>query len=155
MIARCKHPLTTDIVLSVQPRHSQNIIAGLKSAELRTRLLPIRYDERPVRAFMYETKPTGKIVAEFAVFTADPVHRDMFDPSEILSALNITAAEFRSYLSKSSIGWSHPIEDLIVYDQPYDLEDFGLQRAPQSWQYVYTIPEELFTGSGANPWAVV
>ena len=35
---------------------------------------------------------------------------------------------------KDVCGWH--ISDLVIYDQPKELCDFGIKRAPQSWCYV-------------------
>lgn len=38
--------------------------------------------------------------------------------------------------SESRIVYGWHISDLIIYDKPKDLSDFGMERPPQSWCYV-------------------
>ncbi len=47
----------------------------------------------------------------------------------------LTLKDMHEYL-RSNVGFGWHISDLIVYDKPRDLSDFGMKRPPQSWCYV-------------------
>ena len=52
-----------------------------------------------------------------------------------LKKTQLTYEELCAYgKSKALYGWH--ISDLVIYDEPKQLSDFGVERAPQSWFYV-------------------
>ena len=46
----------------------------------------------------------------------------------------LTLKDMHEYL-RSNVGYGWHISDLIIYDKPKDLSDFGMKRPPQSWCY--------------------
>jgi predicted transcriptional regulator len=44
--------------------------------------------------------------------------------------------EFLDYYGKEKTLYAWHIEDLIIYDEPKELSEFGLTKAPQSWCYI-------------------
>ena len=46
----------------------------------------------------------------------------------------LTLKDMHEYL-RSNVGYGWHISDLIIYDKPKDLSDFGMKRSPQSWCY--------------------
>ena len=77
----------------------------------------------------------GKVIGEFVCDTIITDHTFGHDPLfNALSCMN--DAEIASYCTANEMyGWH--ISDLIIYDKPKDLSDFGMKRAPQSWYYAY------------------
>ena len=134
----------TSILLSIHPRHATKIYDGGKEYELRSHCLPVRYDERPVRVIVYETSPVRRVTGEFYCSSVIPVDRDEPDYN-MVAAMCITLDEFRTYLAgkPTGIGYAHPIRAPKKYARPYTLPEFGLDRAPQSWRYLNTIPVDL------------
>jgi len=132
---------SVSIVLSINPWPSMNIRSGCKTEELRTRKLPYK-DHTAVRAFIYETSPTKKIVGEFWTHSSKRVFVDK-PLRETLAALCIDEWQYVRYLKNKGHGFSHEIYGVIDYDRSYELSDFGLTRAPYSWLYAVRIPEEL------------
>lgn len=47
----------------------------------------------------------------------------------------LTADDIWRYLG-GKIGYAWHIDDLVIFDKPKPLSDFGLKRVPQSWQYM-------------------
>ena len=72
----------------------------------------------------------GKVIGEFVcdeILDCRDVHIDV---------TCLTVEEWLKYTEghKGSVyGWH--ISDLIIYDKPKDLSDFGMKRPPQSWCY--------------------
>ncbi|MCL1904498.1 MAG: ASCH domain-containing protein [Methanomassiliicoccaceae archaeon] len=137
-----------DILLSIGARHAAAIREGRKTAELRTRPLPV-----PCRCFVYETKPEGVIRCDFVcrrylqliacdmVYTDRSLHEELqLDPSEIIDYL------------PNDVGFIHYIEEMHTY-APRHLSDFNLDRAPQSWRYLTAenIPPDLRDLGGEAP----
>lgn len=52
------------------------------------------------------------------------------------ASLQLSPTELYDYgKGKPLFGWH--ISDLVIYDEPKGLNDFGVKRAPMSWGYVY------------------
>ena len=72
----------------------------------------------------------GKVIGEF-------VCDEILDCRDVhIDDTCLTVEEWLKYTEghKGSVyGWH--ISDLIIYDKPKDLSDFGMKRSPQSWCY--------------------
>jgi hypothetical protein len=58
----------------------------------------------------------------------------------------------KSYLGRND-GYGWHISALKIYDRPRELGEFGLTRAPQSWQYIHeqiSKDETLGGNNGTN-----
>lgn len=53
----------------------------------------------------------------------------------------ITKEQLDKYLNGKD-GYAWLIDDLKIFDEPKELKEFGLRRAPQSWQYIEAEVEE-------------
>lgn len=123
--------------MTIKPRHLRNMESGMKRYELR-KTVPRREPGKPVRVLLCESGGGGDIVAEF---TADRfVNLTGADPVEIARLACITAAEAEGYRRKGRgtlYGWG--IRDFRLFPvkgRPLHINDIGLNRPPQSWQYV-------------------
>ena len=75
----------------------------------------------------------GKVIGEFVCDRIIKDHTFGHDPLfNALSCMN--DAEIASYCTANEMYRWH-ISDLIIYDKPKDLSDFGMKRSPQSWCY--------------------
>ena len=125
------------IIMTIKRRHLRNMESGIKRYELR-KTVPRREPGKPVRVLLCESGGGGDIVAEF---TADRfINLTEADPMEIARLACITAAEAEGYRRKGRgtlYGWG--VKDFRKYpvrDRPLHINDIGLNRPPQSWQYV-------------------
>ena len=82
----------------------------------------------------------GKVIGEFVCDRIVDVDCDSVAPFDKDSGLYIDKQicidreEFLEYARfRCCFGWH--ISDLIIYDKPKDLSDFGMERPPQSWCY--------------------
>lgn len=85
----------------------------------------------------------GKVVAKFRLRKVEKIDvpypayfhevKDMYQHITEGSLLSLGA--LHAYLGTDS-GYAWHISDLQIFDNPKDLSEFGLARAPQSWQYV-------------------
>lgn len=82
----------------------------------------------------------GKIIGEFV---CDGIEKAVgitrlnyaIPHSDILKAACVPDEEAIKYAAGSTV-WAWHIKDAQLYDRPKNLSDFGLTRAPQSWQYI-------------------
>lgn len=133
------------VLLSIKKEWLDKIESGEKTIELRkTMPTAIKF---PFAVLCYETKTnggSGKVRGTFIVNqigVLDPVSfgpRDVDDP---LSATNefqrkslVSIEAMDRYMGASKILYGWYISDYISLD--YNLEDLGVKRAPQSWQYL-------------------
>lgn len=88
----------------------------------------------------------GKVVAKFTLRkvekfleggTAIPLYTDC----EIMRKACVSLDELDEYGNKSHCNgdptlYAYHISDLVIFDKPKELSEFGVKRAPQSWQYI-------------------
>lgn len=125
------------IIMTIKRRHLRNMESGIKRYELR-KTIPRRVDGKPCRVLLCESGGGGDIVAEF---TMDG-YRDLTnaDPMELARLACITAAEADGYRRKGRgklYGWG--VKNFRRYpsrERPLHINDIGIDRPPQSWQYV-------------------
>ena len=125
------------IIMTIKRRHLRNMESGIKRYELR-KTVPRREPGKPVRVLLCVSGGGGDIVAEF---TADRfVNLTGADPVELARLACITAAEAEGYRRKGRgklYGWG--IRDFRLFPvkgRPLHINDIGMNRPPQSWQYV-------------------
>lgn len=101
----------------------------------------------------------GKVVARFYVdnveefdFIEENKYKDNIDKyNEIIRKLNdickkscLSASEMISYLDRKCLGTNQDkmlgyaihISQLQIFDKPKEISDYGIKKAPQSWQYI-------------------
>ena len=83
----------------------------------------------------------GKVIGEFICDKTIFVYMDYFDypnydiSDDVLRETCLSRSMLFDYAKgKPVYGWH--ISDLIIYDKPIDLSDFGIKRPPQSWCHV-------------------
>lgn len=125
------------IIMTIKPRHLRNMASGIKRYELR-KTVPRRTGGKPCRVLLCVSGGGGDIVAEF---TADRfIDLTEADPVELARLACITAAEADGYRRKGRgrlYGWG--VRDFRMFPvkgRPLHINDIGLDRPPQSWQYV-------------------
>ena len=150
------------VMISVKPRFCDLIAREKKKIEVR-KTRP--KTEIPFKCYIYCTraKRSEKLYSNGTVIVKDT--RKLLDPSvrypgskifqrwngkvigefvcdEILDCRDVhidvtclTDKEIMDYLGNGKTGYGWHISDLIIYDKPKDLSDFGMKRSPQSWCY--------------------
>jgi predicted transcriptional regulator len=137
------------ILISIQPQWVEMILNGEKTIEIRKTRPNC---ELPIKVLIYQTKKKfiyrilqwlglwqGKVVAEFTLngvvkFNIESI---MFlgKQQELMQKSKLGGLSLRKYLG-NGVGYAWHIEDLIIYDTPKELSEFGLTKAPQSWRYI-------------------
>lgn len=129
------------VVLSVRPKWIRRIASGEKTVEVRTSR---PQQDCPFTCYIYCTargkqKDAGKIVGEFTCTDIERMNQDYpMDTSTYHESRNgnpcLTLEELTRYgHGRILYGWK--IENLQMYDEPMELADIGIDRAPQSWRY--------------------
>ena len=118
------------IVVSINPRHVNNIIDGSKRYEYRTRIASKDVN----KLLIYETAPIKKVVAEvdvIEVLSLDP--NTLWEQTKDYSG--ISKKFFDEYFKNRSVAYAYKLGKAKVYDEPKSLIEFGLRTAPQSFAY--------------------
>lgn len=118
------------IIVSINPRHVNNIINGSKRYEYRTRIASKDVN----KLLIYETAPIKKVVAEveiIEVLSLDP--KTLWEETKDYSG--ISKEFFDEYFKNRSAAYAYKLGKVKVYDEPKSLIEFGLRTAPQSFAY--------------------
>lgn len=118
------------IIVSINPRHVNNIINGSKRYEYRTRIASKDVN----KLLIYETAPIKMVVAEadvIEVLSLDP--KTLWEQTKDYSGLS--KEFFYEYFKNRSVAHAYKLGKVKVYDEPKSLIEFGLMAAPQSFAY--------------------
>lgn len=151
------------VLFSIKPKYCELIAWGKKTIEVRKTRPKI---DTPFKGYIYCTKEknqylqsrnniffylenkdfigghgvglykrlNGKVIGEFICDTIITDRTFGHDP--MFKALScMSDAEIASYCTENEMYGFH-ISDLVIYDKPKELSEFGLNRPPQSWVYV-------------------
>lgn len=133
-----------NIILSIHPKWAEKIYAGEKKIEWR-KTKPKSYD-REMKVYLYETAPVKKVTGYFV--TKSVVRLEMSDPPWENAEINPAAEkvinegcvpldDLKKYAGKKAVVYGLKVLYCSkFFNDPKPLEDFGLKRPPQSWQYL-------------------
>ena len=126
------------ILLSIHPKWAEKIYNGEKTIEWRKNA-PRSYENYKV--YLYETSPVKKVTGFLELDGFEPINVNRPNNYDLLCQLiesgRVNKEDLVKYQGNKSqlIAWC--IGTIFGrFDQPKTLADFGLKRAPQSWQYV-------------------
>ena len=134
------------VLLSIRAKYCERIANGKKTVDVRKTRPKIK---PPFKCYIYCTKRfdkghgtdgyfqgkyCGKVIGEFIcdtmIIDRTLGYNDLFNAMACLDVGDIAAY----CLNDPMYGWH--ISDLVIYDEPKELSEFGLKRPPQSWNYV-------------------
>lgn len=119
------------ILISINPEHVQNIIAGIKKYEYRK--IPAKQDITSI--IIYETTPIKQIVAEAEIIDVlELPPEELWEQTKKESG--ISKAFFDRYFNNKTVAFAYKLGKIKVYDTPRTLMDYGIKAAPQSFVYV-------------------
>lgn len=136
------------VLISIRPKWCELIASSKKTIEVRKTRPKI---PTPFKCYIYCTKArsaaevltpcnnlsdirNGKIIGEFVCdYIMTDKYGERSSDFEIYGCLPFKAQ--KEYAPKKPLyGWH--ISNLVIYDEPKGLNDFGVNRPPQSWMYV-------------------
>ena len=123
------------MLLSIKPEYAQRIIDGTKEFEFRTR----QCREDITKIIFYSTAPESKVVGE-----AEIERIISGAPSTVWEltkqAAGIPRKFFREYYKGRHLAVAYKLINVIAYDEPKLLEDYGINHVPQSFIYLKDEP---------------
>ena len=120
------------ILLSINPEYVKKIFSGDKEYEYRRNI----FKNKEVQSIIiYCSYPIKKIVGEFFI---EKIIKDSPDKLWKLSPTKtgITKEKFDKYFSGKEEGYAIKIGKVVEYSEMKDLNDFNIEKAPQSFQYI-------------------
>ena len=160
-MSRQKGDIMREVLISIQPKWVEKIVSGTKTVEVR-RTRP--KCETHFKVYIYCTNwkdntywknyykgKLGKVIGEFVCDKIVEFPHDPCDPafSETADLSCVGIDGLSEYLGHKDYGYGWHITDLVVYDEPRQLNEFSrlvsgnmwsrierLKRPPQSWCYI-------------------
>lgn len=121
----------SQLLLSINPEHVENILLGTKQVEFRkTRC------RRNVNSIVfYATAPQKMVVAEAEIqeIIEDEIDEVWRQTSDLAG---ISYSFFRSYYQGRTRAVAYRLRNVKIYERPKSLLDFGVSCAPQSYVYI-------------------
>lgn len=119
------------ILLSINPNHVENIMNGTKRYEYRKVACKRQVD----KILIYSTNPIMRVVGE-----AD-VEDILIDNPELIwkktqKKSGIDKRFFDQYYANRELAVAYKLKNVVKYNVPKKLEDYGINNAPQSFQYI-------------------
>ena len=126
-----KKEKTRDIILSIKPLYWERIVKGEKQYEYRRRLASKSVD----RIFFYVTAPIKKVMGFTQVlFELSDTPDSLWERTE--HASGISRQNYNCYFYGCDRCHAYGLGAIAVFENPKELSEFGLKRAPQSFAYV-------------------
>lgn len=121
----------SNILLSINPEHVENIFNGTKKYEFRK----VRCKEPVDKIIIYSTAPVMKVVGEAKVETI------LEDRPEAIwektkKKAGIDKRFFEKYYEGKIRAFAYKLGDIIMYEQPKELSYYGITTPPQSFVYI-------------------
>lgn len=119
------------ILLSINPNHVENIMNGTKRYEYRKVACKRQVD----KILIYSTNPIMRVVGE-----AD-VEDILIDNPELIwkktqKKSGIDKSFFDQYYANRELAVAYKLKNVVKYNVPKKLKDYGINNAPQSFQYI-------------------
>lgn len=128
------------ILLSINPEHVDNIFNGKKLYEYRKTKCKRKVD----KIIIYSTFPVMKVVGEADV---DNILEE--EPEKIWektkSKSGINKKFFDEYYKNSIYAVAYKLVNIIRYEDPKNLQEFGVSKPPQSFLYLEQPRQLSFT----------
>lgn len=119
------------ILLSINPNHVENIMNGTKRYEYRKVACKRQVD----KILIYSTNPIMRVVGE-----AD-VEDILIDNPELIwkktqKKSGIDKSFFDQYYANRELAVAYKLKNVVKYNVPKKLKDYGINNAPQSFRYI-------------------
>ena len=119
------------ILLSINPNHVENILNGTKRYEFRKKACKKHVD----KILIYSTTPIMKVVGEAEVedvLVGNP--EAIWKKTKAKSGID--KIFFDRYYENRNQAVAYKLKNVIKYGEPKELKDYGVNSAPQSFQYI-------------------
>lgn len=122
------------ILMSIHPKWAQKIYSDKKRVEWRKSYPKV---EGKIRVYIYETAPVKKVTGFFTLLGVEGVDANKSITFSYEKG-QVPIDDLKKYQGDSMciFAWEIKHGSVVKFYNPKTLADFGLNRPPQSWQYV-------------------
>lgn len=119
------------ILLPINPIYVEQILEGKKLFEFRRRIAKKEVDT----IVIYCTNPIKKVLGEVRVRSVlSDTPKNLWNRTKQYAG--IKKKDFDHYFKGISIAYAYELEEVLVFDIPKDLSDYGVKFSPQSFIYL-------------------
>lgn len=119
------------MLLSIKPQYVKEILEGKKLYEFRKN----KPQKDVENIIIYSTAPQKEVVGEATIeriLEGSP--KEIWEIAK--SASGITKSKFFSYYKGKKTAFAYKLKNVVKYDAPIELSDYGIKQAPQSFVYL-------------------
>lgn len=133
------------VILSIHPKWAEKIYSGEKEVEWRKTFPTEATPGMPV--LLYETAPVCMVTGLFLWFGKETliIREPDFDGQEInpvaqrlIDSGCVSLEDLKKYKGANGRLYAWNVCGKTKFQEPRPLSDYGISRAPQSWQYITT-----------------
>lgn len=119
------------MLLSINPEYIERIIQGKKEYEFRK----VRCKAGVTHIIFYETAPVKKVVAEAQIekILEGPINEIWEQAKE---CAGISYEFYQKYFTEKDKAVAYKLKNVIMFEHPKELSDYGLTSPPQSFVYI-------------------
>lgn len=124
------------MLLSIKPKYAKVILEGRKQYEFRKS----KPKDGVNRIIFYASSPQKQVVGEAmieAILTGTPT--EIWEIAK--TAAGITKKSYFSYYAGKGKAVAYKLKDVVTYDTPKELSDYGVRQPPQSFVYLSAPPQ--------------
>ncbi len=119
------------VLMSIKPKFVEEIFSETKTFELRKKIF-----KSSINAIViYSSSPKKKVVGEIIIDKIISSTPKLLWKS-YKNNLGISEKEYFKYYKNSKVAYAIKIKKVIKYKKELELKDFGIEKAPQSYQYI-------------------
>ena len=119
------------MLLSIKPKYAKIILEDKKQYEFRKSKPKSEVD----RIIFYASSPQKQVVGEAAIERIiEGTPKDIWEIAK--TAAGITKKIYYSYYEGKDKAIAYKLKDVIIYETPKALSDYGISQAPQSFIYL-------------------
>ena len=119
------------VLMSIKPKFVEEIFSETKTFELRKKIFKSSINT----IVIYSSSPKKKVVGEIIIDKIISSTPKLLWKS-YKNNLGISEKEYFEYYKNSKVAYVIKIKKVIKYKKELELKDFGMEKAPQSYQYI-------------------
>ena len=119
------------VLMSIKPKFVEEIFSETKTFELRKKIFKSSINT----IVIYSSSPKKKVVGEIIIDKIISSTPKLLWKS-YKNNLGISEKEYFKYYKNSKVAYAIKIKKIIKYKKELELKDFGIEKAPQYYQYI-------------------
>ena len=119
------------VLMSIKPKFVEEIFSGTKTFELRKKIFKSSINTIVIYSSSLKKKVVGEIIIDKIISSTPKLLWKSYKNN-----LGISEKEYFKYYKNSKVAYAIKIKKVIKYKKELELKDFGIEKAPQSYQYI-------------------